>query len=187
MRQIRYILMPVVATVLLSPWMMAAKLDTGIPNSETASTTTGAAIASAPKRTSSPACLTARNSTYFLTMTLPNRAGKQFDRVSFTDPNLGNGTTPIQFNLPKTQAFTGTPRAMGRAIRLDGAWIDETGTIWVEFNPSLPAATTLTVALDVKKLPPRASQGYAIAAYPANNNAAPLFVGEATRTCAASR
>lgn len=196
MQLIRYILTSLTATVFLNPWMMAAKLDAGIPGSEVAavmtvatSDTSGEAesyqIAGIPKRSSSPACLTAKNGTYYLTMTLPNRAGKQFARVSFTDPNLGNGTVPVQFNLSKTQAFVGTPSAMGRAIRLDSAWIDETGTIWVEFNPSLPAATTLTVALNVRNLPPRASQGYGIAAYPTNNSA-PLFVGDATRSCASS-
>jgi len=119
--------------------------------------------------------LTETDNLYYFTMVMPKHS-ESFSRLSFSDLNQDGSTIPMRFDLTSAQAFIGTPQAIGRAITTE-AWMDETGTFWVEFNPSIPSGTTLTVALKAPKPPSGRSYEYGIAAYTATQTPTAVFVG----------
>jgi hypothetical protein len=71
---------------------------------------------------------------------------------------------------------------LGQAIALAGSWVDETGALWLEFKPSLPSGSRLTVALKPTKSSAGAAYQYGIAAYPDITNPVPVFVGDGILT-----
>jgi hypothetical protein len=117
--------------------------------------------------------------TYSLTIALPARTGASFNKLSFTERQPDQGTEPIRFDLPATEVFIGTPS--DRPIESE-AWVDETGTFWIEFNPPVAAGTTLTVVLKLQNLPSEESYEYGFAAYPATENSVAVYVGDRTLT-----
>ncbi len=119
--------------------------------------------------------------TYSFTMTLPDHLGKQFARVSFTELGEDNKTEPLQFDLSQTQAFIGTTAALGSAIRINDVWIDETGTFWIEFNPTLSPKTTLTVTFKAQTSTSK-TYNYSVAAYPNTQRPVAVFVGNGSVT-----
>lgn len=126
---------------------------------------------------------TDHNSTYLFTMTLPERTGRQFSKlsVSLTAQNSNKTIAPMPFDLPSTKAFLGAPKEGGRALGVQDAWIDETGVLWVQFSAPVPPQTKLTLALKLRKLPSAARYDYGIAAYP-ESKAAAIFVGDGILT-----
>lgn len=124
--------------------------------------------------------LAAAANTYSLTMTLPDRPGKQFTQLSFTERDSSNGATTLLLDLASTRAFTGTSETAGSAIALERTWIDETGTIWVDFKQPVSSKTTLTIVFKAKKQPSKASYQYGIAAYPNTSRPVAIFVGNET-------
>ncbi len=124
--------------------------------------------------------LTQTDSLYYFTIAMPKHS-EQFSRLSFSDLKQDSSTIPMRFDLINAQAFVGTPEAIGRAITTE-AWMDETGTFWVEFNPSIPSGTTLTIALKAPKPLTGRSYEYGIAAYTATNTPTAVLVGNRTLT-----
>ncbi len=121
---------------------------------------------------------------YYFTMFLPERTGKRFTRLSFsfTEQSRDKAVAVIPFDLSSARALVGKPGAFGREIRLKGAWIDETGTLWVEFGQPIPSNTTLTVALRVQQTNSKESYEYGVAAYPDSEKPVPIFVGNGILT-----
>jgi hypothetical protein len=174
MQRIRFVFLAIVTSVLVSGWAIAIEPTT-------LSQDTGDLPVPATVNPDRP---TTGDNSYSLTVTLPEHTGNQFARLSFsfTNPDRGNEVAVIPFNFPGTQAFAGSPDARGEAIALSGTWIDETGTLWIEFNPAVPPKTTLTVVLTTPGSLPSPSVAYSIAAYPNANPAIPVFVGDGTLT-----
>lgn len=128
--------------------------------------------------------VTARNGTYYFTITLPQKADRRFARLSFsfTQPGQPNQITPLSVDLSSTQVFMGRGDAVGQAIALAETWVDETGVLWVELKPSLAPGSHLTVAIKPTKFPAGAAYQYGIAAYPDITNPVPVFVGDGILT-----
>lgn len=126
---------------------------------------------------------TIADGTHYFTMTLPKATTNQFAKISFsfTGNNRQQTVAPIHFDLSSTKAFIGVPGKTARAVELDGAWVDETGTLWVGFKQPISSKTTITVALKTKASP-KAVYEYGIAAYPATEKPVPVFVGDGTLT-----
>jgi Protein of unknown function (DUF2808) len=122
------------------------------------------------------------NPVYF-PLSLPDR-GTRFAKVSFsfTDANSESGVAPIQFDLEQLQAFAGTPDQMGTEIAIQSSWIDETGTLWIQFDQPIAARTQLTIVLKPKTLPPAAIYGYGVAAYSATQPVRAIFVEDGSLT-----
>jgi hypothetical protein len=123
--------------------------------------------------------------TQWVTITLPSQGQHRFTKLSLTEQTPT--APPLAFDLPNIRAFIGPATAPGTAIALAPAWIDETGTLWIEFNTPLPANTTLTLALATPTVSPgtpppvaAAPSVYGVAAYPALSPSAPIFAGEVT-------
>lgn len=175
MRQIRYALALMTASVLLNTWTVAA-----IPGSKVNRFEQVPQLASVSVTSDRPQ---SGDSTHFFTMTMPERAGKRFTRLSFsfTEQNQAKTVAPIRFNLASTRAFNGIPGAEGRAIGIKDTWIDETGIVWVEFNTPVPPKTKLTLALKTLQASPANTYEYGIAAYPDTRFSA-VFVGDGLLT-----
>jgi hypothetical protein len=88
---------------------------------------------------------------------------------------------PVNLNLSATAAFIGTSNA-GEAIAVKDTWIDETGTVWIEFNSPLATKTTLTVVFKTQQPLAVGQYAYSIAAY--SKLSAPIFVDDGTLTTA---
>ena len=173
MQRMSYVLTLIVINVLLSTWTAVAKPANSVMGFERSLRLANAVVVS--DRTTG-------SNTYLLPMTLPKRAGKQFTKlsVSFTEQNQDKTIAPLQFDLPDTKAFAGTPNEGRRAIAIQETWIDETGVLWVQFKAPIPPQTKLTLALKLRQQPAATRYDYGIAAYPAN--AAAIFVGDGTLT-----
>ncbi|MGV0027191.1 DUF2808 domain-containing protein [Phormidesmis priestleyi] len=117
--------------------------------------------------------------TYSIAMTLPNRANNSFSRLSFsfTKPDQENEVAPVYLNSMATTAFVGNSSEPGAAIAVESSWIDETGTVWVEFNSAVPANTPLTVVFKTRKPLSVGLYQYSIAAYPTAKSSGAVFVG----------
>ncbi len=128
--------------------------------------------------------LTAAENPVYFPLTLPDRTNTRFAKVSFsfTDANSYSGVAPIQFDLERLQVFAGTPDRMGPAIEVQSSWIDETGTLWIQFDQALAAKTDLTITLKTKALPPTAIYGYSVAAYSQTQPPRAIFVEDGTLT-----
>lgn len=116
----------------------------------------------------------------YLTVAIPENAGQSLSKLSFTQEFSNEDTLPIQFDLAKTTAFVGTPEAMGNPVGAVNTALDETLTLWVEFDPSVAPGTTFTVALEPEQ--PLASERYefVITAYPDSEEPIPQFLGDVT-------
>jgi Protein of unknown function (DUF2808) len=110
------------------------------------------------------------------TITLPARTGQRFARLSLSELNPDLGGAPMPFDLSTTQVFLGTA-ATGAPLPHQ-AWIDETGTVWIELAQALPPQTQLTVALHVRTAIASATRIYGVAAYPAIGRPVAVFVGD---------
>lgn len=179
MPPIHYVLTSVILSVLLNAWMTSATSNKSIPVSHRSpialAATSTQPISDAAKQNRSGAIA----KVYSFTMTLPDHTAKGFAKLSFSEQTAA---APVWFNLKQTQAFVGTPNAPRQAIDVADAWVDETGTIWVEFNPSLPPKTTLTVTFKPQKQPSARTYNYGIAAYPQAVRSVPVYVGNQTLT-----
>jgi hypothetical protein len=124
----------------------------------------------------------AQGTTHFFSMVLPQRARSPIDKLSFsfTKPNRNRDVAVLPFVLSQTQGFLGTPMAGGQSIPIKQTWIDETGTLWVEFARPLPPNTRLTIGLRTPALPSSTVVDYGIAAYPTARSSAALLVGTGT-------
>jgi len=183
MQRIRYTLTLVVIslfTVLFSSWVNTTNPVNRTPGLENASTFANIAVAGEPTPRSTDIRPTASDKTYFFTMTLPTHPGQRFAKVSFdfTEQSQSKGINPIRFDLANTKAFLGTPDAQGRAIAVESAWVDETGSLWVEFKPTLLPQTTFTLALTTQSSTPKTAYEFGVAAYPATQRPVALFVGD---------
>jgi hypothetical protein len=119
------------------------------------------------------------NQKAYFTVTIPDNAGEGLAKLSFSD--LDQEGTRLPFNLEKTEVLLGV-RSSGRTINNGGAWVDETGVVWVGFDPVLPPGTTFTVVLEMSEDVPPGARDYGIAAYPESENSVPAFVGDGTLT-----
>lgn len=115
-----------------------------------------------------------------LTFTLPNHPGKRFGKLSFSfnQPGQKSKVALIDFNLPQTQAFVGKPGIFKQAIAIQDTWIDETGTLWVEFKSAVLPKTTLTIVFKLRNVTAGSAYEYGVAAYPNTKYAVPVFVGD---------
>ncbi|HEY9638839.1 MAG TPA: DUF2808 domain-containing protein [Coleofasciculaceae cyanobacterium] len=169
MQQIGISLAVALATTLLSPW--SPVVDSG--------SFTNVSLAPSPAHVSVTSDrLTATDRTYYFKITLPEHT-ERFSRLSFTELPQDQVLNPIQFDLVNAKAFTGTSNTGGQAIATK-AWIDETGTFWIEFNPAISPGTQLTVAFKGKNPSPGKSHEYGIAAYTATETPTAIFVGNGT-------
>ncbi len=118
---------------------------------------------------------TVRDDIYSFTMTLPQKTDSRFAKLSFSfaKPDLDRTIVPINLNLAATTAVIATS---GEAIAVKDTWIDETGTVWVEFNSPVAAKTTLTVMFKPQRPLAAGQYTYSIAAYP--KLSAPMFVSD---------
>jgi Protein of unknown function (DUF2808) len=119
------------------------------------------------------------NQKAYFTVTIPENAGEGLAKLSFSD--LDQEGTRLPFNLEKTEVLLGA-RSSGRTINNGDAWVDETGVVWVSFDPILPPGTTFTVVLEMSENVPPGAHDYGIAAYPEAENSVPAFVGDGKLT-----
>jgi Protein of unknown function (DUF2808) len=110
------------------------------------------------------------------TITLPTTSGQRFARLSLSELNPEPGVAPLPFDLAATQVFVGAA-ATGASLP-NQAWIDETGTLWIELDQALPPQTQLTVALQVRTAIAPQARTYGVAAYPAIGRPVGVFVGD---------
>lgn len=173
MRQMSYILMLVVSNVLVSAWMTTTPSDGVTPFNRFPLLSSVMVTSDRPQA----------GSTHYFTMTMPDRAGKRFTKLSFsfTEQNRDKTVAPIRFDLASTKAIAGSSKVGGRTIGIKDAWVDETGVLWVEFDASVPPKTQLMLALKTLKSSPVATYDYGIAAYPETKFPA-VFVGNGTLT-----
>lgn len=116
---------------------------------------------------------------YSFTMTLPRRSASRFTKLSFSLTHLDRADTivPLPLSLKETIAQVNTMNDRSQSIPV-ATFIDETGTVWVEFNSSLPANTMLTIVFKARKPLLAGKYAYQIAAYPEAMNASSAFVGD---------
>ncbi|MER3432400.1 MAG: hypothetical protein C4288_02980 [Leptolyngbya sp. ERB_1_1] len=121
---------------------------------------------------------TVNGNSYSFTMTLPQRSGNRFAKLSFSLTNLDrrNAIVPLPLNLRNTVAQVGT----GNTNQVKDTFIDETGTVWVEFNSPVPAKTMLTVTFKARKPLLAGRYSYSIAAYPEARRSGATFVSDGT-------
>lgn len=110
------------------------------------------------------------------TITLPASTGQRFARLSLSELNPDLGGAPMPFDVSATQVFLGTA-ATGSSLP-NQAWIDETGTLWIELEQALPPKTQLTVALHTRTAIAPSTRLYGVAAYPAIGRPVAVFVGD---------
>lgn len=171
MRKISYVMAVAIASIFMSLWTAAVQ-----PNN--AQVLAEARLATDRSAGNKSVRLSATDRTYFFSMQLPNRARRGFTQLSFTELSQTQAANFIQFDLSQTKAFAGTPDAMGRPIGIASTWVDETGTIWLEFDAPVPSNTVLTVAFQANKAPSAQAYEYGIAAYPeAKRPIGAVFVG----------
>jgi hypothetical protein len=184
MRRIGFVLLTALTSVLVGGWSSAFEPTSFFFSDPTLPMATNVSVVRDSPLETLRDRPTATGNAYSFTMTLPKSTGKPFSRLSFsfTKPDRGNEIAVIPFNLRRTQAFVGSPTAKGAEIMIASTWIDETGTLWVEFDRSVTPSTTLTVVLTTKTALPKASVAYSIAAYPNTKPATPLFVGDGILT-----
>lgn len=120
----------------------------------------------------------AHNGTVYFTMTLPQRADRRFETLSFvfTQPGQPSQMLPLPLDPSSIRVFMGTVERQGPAIALAGTWVDETGVLWVGFNPPLPSGSLLTVAIKPRSALSETSYQYGIAAY-LETTSVPILVG----------
>ncbi|MBE9180065.1 DUF2808 domain-containing protein [Oculatella sp. LEGE 06141] len=159
-------------SLLLSSWTIAADRNNSSQSVASSQTLASSTVTSDRSPTN--------NNTYYLTMTLPTRAATGFAQLSFTERSQDPGAVSIPFDLASTEAFLGTPGANGQAVAIESTWIDETGTFWIEFDPSIAPGTVLTVAFNAKPTPSGSTHEYGIAAYPATARPVAVYVGNGT-------
>jgi len=178
MQKLNYILLLAVSPMLLSALTALAVSNKAVSNKSLAPVERSSLLASVAVTSDRPQ---ADGSTHFFTMTMPDRVGKRFTKLSFsfTEQNQDQTVAPLRFDLASTKVFTGSAKA-GGAIAIRDVWIDETGVFWVAFNTPVPPKTKLTLALKTLKASPAATYGYGIAAYPDKFPA--IFVGDGTLT-----
>ncbi len=174
MQFLRFMLVSLVTALLLNSWA----LSTGsiVPYLNNGKSTTLAKVIVTNKG------LDDRDRAYYFTMTLPEQYGNRFAKISLTEKNLTKGKALLQFDLPATQAFWGTPTAQGRPISIADTWVDETGTMWLEFNPAILPKSTFTLVFKPQAFSPKGIHEYGIAAYPDTQYPIPVFVGNGTLT-----
>lgn len=117
---------------------------------------------------------TVNGTAYSFTMTLPPGSRSRFTRLSFSLTNLDRDSiVALPFNFRSTIAQSGKS-----AIAVKETFVDETGTLWVEFDSPVPENTTLTVIFKARERLLAGRYGYSIAAYPIG--ASPQFVDDGT-------
>ncbi|PSB28374.1 DUF2808 domain-containing protein [Stenomitos frigidus] len=175
MQKLTYILLLAVSPVLLSALTAMAVSDKSVTPVERSSLLASVTVTSDRPQ--------ADGSTHFFTMTMPERTGKRFTKLSFsfTEQNQEKSVAPLRFALASTKAFTGSAKAEGGAIGIKDTWIDETGVLWVEFQSPIPPKAQLTLALKTLQSSPAAAYDYGIAAYPETKFPA-VFVGDGSLT-----
>ncbi|HEY9629506.1 MAG TPA: DUF2808 domain-containing protein [Coleofasciculaceae cyanobacterium] len=185
MRQISLGLTMAITTALLGSWAYAtefslpysADLDIDIADISDASTQISA-VPSSEAVTSDRVSDT--ESLYYFTVVMPQNV-EPFSRLSFSELSRDASAMPMRFDLINAEAFVGTPGETGEVID-SVAWMDETGTFWIEFNPSLASGKTLTVALEAPKPLSGKNYEYGIAAYTATRTPMAIFAGNKTLT-----
>lgn len=165
MQLVNSIVVLVTLNALVSPSAIAMKPVSQFINSDVAP-----AIAAVPS-----------NGNYSLNMRLPEDGNATFRMLSFSQQNQDQSVDPIQFDLSQTKAFMGSA-ANAAQVQIKETWMDETGTIWIEFDSALPPKTPLTVVFKVKQFPSAKAYQYGIAAYPATERAGAIFVGNSVLT-----
>jgi Protein of unknown function (DUF2808) len=163
--------------VLLGTGTAIAQSDYGVSAEQPAAVTNSTGNPTASKIVN----INVKGDTAYFTLIMPGRSGQQFNKVSLTEQTLYPGMNAVQFNLSEPAVFLGTSEAMGPAIG-SNAWIDETGTLWVEWNSPVAANTPLTVALKLRRQPFAGSYEYATAVYPDTKPAVAVFAGNGTLT-----
>ncbi|PSB19221.1 DUF2808 domain-containing protein [Phormidesmis priestleyi ULC007] len=179
MSQIQEILTLAIASTLLATSTTVAQYNTPSDDSTLmpeVTTTSGYEMEESLKQSQA----TVSDDSYSFTMTLP-QADSGFTKLSLslTKPDRDNTIVPIHLNLKGTTAFVGTSTT-GAAIAVKDAWIDETGTVWVEFNSPVAAKTTLTVVFKTQKPLAVGQYVYSIAAYPNTKPSVAVFVDSGT-------
>ena len=139
------------------------------------------ANASLTSRNTPQSFATVSKDRYAFTMTLPRSSKSRFAKLSFSLTHLDQGDkgVPLPFNLSRTTAHTGSVNQPEKAISVQQAFLDETGTLWVEFNAPVPTDTTLSIIFNTQKPLLAGSYAYRIAAYPKSGTSAE-FVGDGT-------
>jgi Protein of unknown function (DUF2808) len=113
----------------------------------------------------------------YLTVEVPEASEQGISKLSFAQQFPDQNTSPIQFDLAKTTAFVGTPAAMGSSVGSVNASLDETLTLWVDFDPSITPGTTLTLALKPERPLANDHYDFVITAYPDTEDPIPEFLG----------
>jgi hypothetical protein len=123
---------------------------------------------------------TVTGNTYSFTMTLPENPNSGFAKLSFSFLNQNSEIIPIPFNLQDTTAQISKGAASKSAIDVKRAAVDETGTLWVEFNAPIPANATLTVTFKSQKPLSAGQYTYSVAGYTSTKPSRPVFVSDGT-------
>lgn len=156
------------SAIALTPWASAEKTKETLISQ----TFEPAAVSRDRKATLKP---------HVFTLQLPARAGEQFSMLSISLQAQNTQAIPIPFDI-KTAQIAVMQNGQTRAIAIQQTWIDETGTLWLEFKPALPPKTQLTLSLNPHSLPAPTLYDYGIAAYANSDYPAPILVDRGTVT-----
>lgn len=165
MKQMITIVTLSILAIALSPWAAAHKV------SESVSDQPLVAASLSLNRDRSAA-----NKPHVFAMVLPARTGAKFSMLSISLQAKDPKAIPVPFNVRTAQAAVIQANGQQRAIAIQQTWIDETGTLWVEFKPSLPPKTRLTLSFNANQLPAKMVYEYGIAAYSDNEYASATLV-----------
>lgn len=124
----------------------------------------------------------AASKSHVFAMVLPARTGETFSMLSISLQARDPKARPIPFDVKTARAAATTPNGQQQAISIRQTWIDETGTLWLEFQPSLPPKTQLTLSLQPHQLAAQTVYEYGIAAYADSEYPAAIFVDSGTVT-----
>ncbi|MDX2232318.1 MAG: DUF2808 domain-containing protein [Leptolyngbyaceae cyanobacterium bins.349] len=163
MPRISVVLILSVIAILSSSWAVAEKKDDPIGRSPSPASVT-------------PTRDRATSRAYRFSMVLPTRAGEQFSMVSLSLQSAKSGAMPIPFDVKTARAAIETANGQPHAIAIRQTWIDETGTLWLEFKPALAPQTRLTVSLNAHQQAANTIYEYGIAAYADSDYPAAILV-----------
>ncbi len=119
--------------------------------------------------------------TYPLTITLPEYPGRRFATLSFSfnQREKPGQVALLPLALSQTQLLLNAASDR-QVVQPKSLWLDETGTLWLEFTTPLPPKTPITILFKSDRSLSGSGYEYAIAAYPDNPYPVGVFVGQGT-------
>ncbi|MEO0406772.1 MAG: DUF2808 domain-containing protein [Cyanobacteria bacterium P01_A01_bin.135] len=129
--------------------------------------------------TSNRTVSSASRPSYSFDLTIPADVGEPLQQVAIAQLNGESEAREIEYDLERTQAFTGKHRRRGDELLLSNvSFNDDTQTIVVTFDTPVPPGTDVTIRLRPERNPRReGTYQFGITAFPAGEQPQGLFLG----------